>query len=581
MAPFKAPPMLSRSPRSALPHFAALVSFVLLAMWFMGPVLSQPSSLAIGHPNNDVWNHVWGYGFVAQSLANGEWPLHTDLLNWPHGGTLWFIDLVGALMTLPINWMSGPVAAYNASMLIQWVLAGAGMYALAWRVTGSAAGAWAAGIAFQTMPHLMGQAYNGISETLMAGFLPLALLGLRELFHAPSKRTAIWAGLGLGVTALANWYYGLFAGIVLLGLIGRSMWRTRGRVTASAQRCVIPFALTVIAVAAPAFFAFRASMSAVDAVVTRDPQFVWATLVLHNMTDLVSFFRPGKHYSPDLKEAFGEDLIVVVYLGHALLWPALIGFRSDFRARMKSWAAMALGFFLLALGPFLFIAGDYVSAFGGWIPLPFLALFKWTPMFSRISHAYRFSVGVSLALCMLLAWSIRSLRGSGKPVWLFAIIIAALRIGESTMASPAHFPLPTATATVSAAVASLDGGAVLDLPVGRPVLARSQYSLGQLAHGQPSPYGLNDPLPQSLRANRFLRFLVEMEYSTTATLPAQLPWFDLEMGRLAAIEDGLKWIVMHEASYPSGQYARTARFLDIAATPVHYGEGVRIYRLEP
>ena len=138
-----------------------------------------------------------------------------------------------------------------------------------------------------------------------------------------------------------------------------------------------------------------------------------------------------------------------------------------------------------------------------------------------------------------------------------------------------------ADATVPAVVASLDGGAVLDLPVGRPVLARSQYSLAQLAHGQPSPYGLNDPLPQSLRANRFLRFLVEMEYSTTATLPAQLPWFDLEIGRLAAIEDGLKWIVMHEASYPSGQFARTARFLDITATPVHYGEGVRIYRLEP
>ena len=108
---------------------------------FMHPVLGAPTTLAIGHPNNDVWNHVWGYGFVAQSLAAGEWPMHTDLLNWPHGGTLWFIDLLGALITLPINWLSGPVAAYNSGMLIQWVLAGVGMYALAWRVTGSIAGA--------------------------------------------------------------------------------------------------------------------------------------------------------------------------------------------------------------------------------------------------------------------------------------------------------------------------------------------------------------------------------------------------------------------------------------------------------
>ena len=49
----------------------------------------------------------------------------------------------------------------------------------------------------------------------------------------------------------------------------------------------------------------------------------------------------------------------------------------------------------------------------------------------------------------------------------------------------------------------------------------------------------------------------------------------------AALADGLRWVVMHQASYPSGQFARTARFLDIVATPVHQGDGVRIYKLEP
>jgi hypothetical protein len=322
-------------------------------------------------------------------------------------------------------------------------------------------------------------------------------------------------------------------------------------------------------------------MSADDAVVTRDPSFVWATLVLHNMTDVVSFFRPGKHYSPDLKASFGEDLIVVVYLGHALIWPALIGLFSDFRKRMTSWVLFGLGTFTLTLGPFLFIAGDYVQAFGGWIPLPFLALFKWTPMFSRISHAYRFSVAVTLALCILLAWSIRSMQRTRVPVFLIALLISVARIGESVLASPAPFPLPVSEASVPDVIASLDGGAVLDLPVGRPVLARSEYSLGQLAHGQPSPYGLNDPLPMSLRTNRFLRFLVEMEYSTTATLPAQLPWFDLTIARKAVIADGLLWIVLHKDQYPESQFARTARFLDITATPVYDEDELRIYRLDP
>ena len=573
--------MLTRLPTSPLRHLAAWSTFIALALWQISPVLSSPSTLAIGHPGNDVWNHIWGYGFVADKLRAGEWPLHTELLNWPSGGSLWFIDMMGAIITLPINLVSGPVVAYNASYLLQFVLCGVGMYALAWSVTGSALGAWAAGMAYQTMPHLMGQAYNGISETMMAGFLPLALLTLRKLFHHPTQKNALVAGLTLGITALANWYYGLFAGIALLGLVARALLRhPLAAMNRHVDKATV-FGLTTLTVVAPAFIAFTASMSADDAVVTRDPQFVWATLVLHNMTDVVSFFRPGKHYSPDLKALFGEDLLVIVYLGHLLLWPSLMVLGTRFRHRARSWATLGLGYGLLCLGPFLFVGGDYVQAFGGWIPLPFLGLFEWFPMFSRISHAYRFAVGITVALCVLLAYALRAMQSGRFRGPVPAALLVMFMVGERLYASPAPFPLPTSDASVPAVLASLKGGAVLDLPVGRPVLARSAYALGQLQHGQPTPYGLNDPWPESLRENRFLRILVELEYSTAATLPAQLPWFDIAMGRQAAVADGLKWVVLHQATYPERQFARTARFLDITATPVYEGEGLRIYRLDP
>ena len=573
--------MLTRVRQQSWKHLLAWLSFVLLALWQVSPILSSPTELAIGHPANDVWNHIWGYGFVAQSLLSGELPFHTELMNWPEGGTLWFIDMMGAILTLPVYMVSGPVAAYNTSYLLMWTLCGVGMYALALRVTGSVLGAWAAGIAYQSMPHLLGQATNGISETLMAGFLPLALLEIRNLFHQPSTKTALRAGFILGLTALANWYYGLFAGIALLGLCARGLVRAGLSRRREVLRYGGLFFFTTLVLVGPAFLTFSMSMAVEDAVVTRDSSFVWATLVLHNMTDVVSFFRPGKHYSPDLKALFGEDLLVIVYLGHALLWPALFAAFTVYRRKISSWAALGLVYFVLCLGPFLFIGGDYIQAFGGWIPLPFLALFKWFPMFSRISHAYRFTVGVGLVLCVLLAWTVRAMQRGRLAGFAPVALLAALRLAESFYASPAVFPLPVAEATVPSAVKSLEGGAVLDLPVGRPVLARSQYALAQLVHQQPSPYGLNDPFPKSLRTNRFLRFLVEMEYSSAATLPANIPWFDIHMGRQAAQADGLKWIVMHEASYPSGQYARTARFLDIVATAVHDGDGIRIYKLDP
>jgi hypothetical protein len=130
-------------------------------------------------------------------------------------------------------------------------------------------------------------------------------------------------------------------------------------------------------------------------------------------------------------------------------------------------------------------------------------------------------------------------------------------------------------------MALLKDGAVFDLPIGVPVLARSRYGMGQLVHLQPVPYGLNDPIPRYIEVNHFTRFLVELELSTIHTLPPSLPWLDLELGRQAAVADGLRWIVLHEAAYPEHTFIQVSRFLDLVATPVVHQQGRRIYRLDP
>jgi hypothetical protein len=558
--------------------------FLALACWQIAPVLGAFSTRALGHAGNDVWNHIWGFAYVADSLQRGELPLHTDLLGWPTGGSLWFIDTFGAILTLPVNWVAGPVAAYNASFLFNLTLAGSGAYLLAKAVSGIRAGALLAGIAFQTTPHLLGQAYNGISETMAIGWLPLCLLAIRWASQQPGPRRGLIAGLMMGLCALANWYYGLFAGMALIGLLVRGAYRslqTRQRPSRAVWWALGVGLIATGLVVGPTFHAFRETMAAHDAVVSRDPAFVWATLVLHNMTDVVSLFRPGKHYSPDLKAQFGEDLIVVVYLGHALLWPALAVLLTRLRSKASSWAWLGAGFGVLTLGPFLFAGGDYVEVLGGWLPLPFLGLYEAVPMFSRISHAYRFVIGLSLALAMMLALMIRYVRLRRGPVWAVVLGLALLRVGETHYGSPAVFPLPTVSTKVPAVTALLQDGAVFDLPIGVPVLARSKYGLDQLVHMQPVPYGLNDPVPRHIAANHFTRFLVELEWSNIHTLPPSLPWLDLELGRQAAVADGLRWIVLHEESYPAPIFTRVSQFLDLVATPVHHQQGRRIYRLDP
>lgn len=512
--------------------------------WVMFPVLGSPHTLALGDGRTDVWNHVWGYAFVYESLASGQLPTHTDLLGWPEGGSLWFIDTFGALLTLPIQAALGPIAAYNAAIAGQLALCCVGAYLLALRVTDSSAAATFAAVAYGTTPHLLAQAHNGISESLAAGWLPLVL------WAALGRRTVL-AGVLLGVCAWANNYYGLFGGLCLLAL---GHWRAA--------------ALGVV-VAVPGVGALLSTLAAEDALVQRDPGFVRSTLLLHNMTDVVSLFRPGRHYSPDLLARFGEHLIVVVYVGWGVLLAALPALR---RRRSWRWGGLAAGFLVLTLGPYLYLGGDYVLVADGWIPLPFAALSS-LPGFSALSHAYRFIVGASLALCVLAALTIASSR---RP-WPWAIGLSLLRFVE-VGAGPAVWPLPVAQADIPEVYGELQG-AILDLPVGVPVLERSVYGLYQLKHRQPSPYGLNDHVPPLLWANRFTRYLIEAEWSSTNTLPARGPWVDVELGRRALVADGLCWVVLHQRFYTEQRLARVAGLLDALAEPVHDDGEVRVYRL--
>ena len=567
--------------------------YTLLATVLCGSVLPNPAHLALGHPGNDVWNHVWGYWWVAHALGQGDLPIRTELLGWPNGGSLWFIDFFNAVLTLPVQWIAGPVAAYNFSIWFNLILCGVGAYALARRVTDSFEGAVLAGAAYLTAPHLLAQVYNGISETVSAGWLPLALLALRDAFHHPRASKGAIAGAMIAVTAVANWYYGLFAGIVLSGLILRALARALPRAgarapnrrtlqsAATAASALLAGTVTAAGIAAVPFGLFAQSMGAADALVTRDPGFVWITLVMHNMTDVLALVHPGKYYSPDLHAAFGEDLIVVVYLGAALLFPACLLYFTPLVRQVESWLALLVAFLVLTLGPFLFIDGSYVNVQGGWIPLPFLLLFEWFPMFSRISHAYRFVVGVTLALCVLAAFAVKIAPRYGISARRAAIAIGAARIIEALWLSPAVFPIPASPVEVPAIYKQLTDGAVLDLPITMPVLARSKLLVNQIVHGQPVPFGLNDPVPKFLHNNHYSHYIVALERRSAMFLPPEIPDIDLAAGQAQLVALGCRWIVVHRDSYTADQYIRVAHFLDITARAVSDDGALRVYDLLP
>lgn len=569
----------------------ALLVSLLVAVLITWPVAVLPTAGALGHPGNDVWNHLWGYWWVAREIGEGRFPLVTNLMHFPDTSRLFFIDTFGALITLPVQWLLGPVAALNAVMVLCVWGAGFGAWALGREVLAEVYGegpdvdrtALIAAVAWPCSPHLLAQTYNGITETLFAAGLPLTMVAVMRLYARPSWSGALQAGVAGGLCTLANWYWGLFAGIgALLLLLALALGR-RERVRWAGIPAPVGLAAAVgAALVGPALAGFAATLDAPDAIVSRDPEFVWRSLIDHNMTDLVSLFRPGRVYSPDLKALTGEDLLIVTYLGWGVLALAALGWLRTPRWRDRlPWALWVGVFGVLMLGPYLYVAGDYVTVADRRIPLPFLALFELLPIFQRISHPFRFVMPVQLALLMLGLLGAATLR----PAW--RVGATALIAVEFLGFSPGPWPLPRSDTRLPPYLAELAAdpvpGAVIDLPANVPNLERAVYLYWQTVHGRPSPYSLNEPMPPVLSRSHLVRTLLVAEAGRLDRLPRLLGELDLVASGRALRGLGVRYVVVHERLYPRDRLEQVLTVLRVALGPETSAtpDGRRIWRLEP
>ncbi len=584
-------PAIPPAPRADRSHLLAAISSVVLAVVVTWPLVLSPTTLLVGHPGNDNWNHAWGYWWVASELSQGRWPSHTELLTWPSGGTLYFIDSVQAVVSLPLQWLGGPALAYNLVVLAGLATAAFGAYLLARRVTGSAIAAGVALVTYGAAPHLLGQAYNGISETVCAGWLPLTLWALVRLIDRPVWTRALTLGAFAAVCALTSWYYGLMAavgGVVLL------LWQGAIQPYATRWRQLVPMLGLAGAVAgvlvSPMLFVFRQSLEAADALVTRDPAFVRRSLMDHNITDILAFVRLGTRPSPDLFALYGEQLVIIISLGWTTLaLGALALFRRHRSRELSPWLWAGLVCFVFSLGPYLNVDGHYVELGGSRVPLPFLLLFDALPLFDRISHPFRFVVGVGLALSMFAAagfrYSTRQMPVSVQ-AGLMALLVTAFA-AETVWATPASLPVPNSSAAIPAAYTEMQqdpvAGAVLDLPMTTPNLERAVYSWYQTAHGRPAPWGLNDPMPRALLQNRLTATLIRLEANRARSLPPSIPALDVVVGARQLVRTGYRYIVLHENLYPRDRRNMVVTILQgVFGAPTAYPEDhLLVWRLDP
>lgn len=441
---------------------------IILASVICFPVFLFPTQKILGSENVDVWNHMWGAWWWKEQFMSGTLPYDTDLLMWPNGGVLWFIDPVLAFFTWPLTLLS-PVLGYNLGVIAMVAFASFATRFFARSIGCSQKGEMIASIGVCCSAWLIGEIHNGISESVNIGFGALAL-ALVERASQNRQTTKIhqnpwlWAGISVGGCFWVSPYLGLAISIA-------SFFRSISLIKKAWFGGIV-----AIFIALPSILTLRGQLLDERAIIKK-PDTMNETLALHNAVDPQIFFRPFGFQSQDLS---AEGFYHSMYFGLVVLALAF----PIFQIR-KKWFVGAILCVIFSLGPYLYIDGGWYVISSSRLRLPW-----WFVQQAglAITHPLRLAVP-----SLIIFSAFAGLQASTLQLRKYTIPLCLLVAIDGLLISGAPWPLATADATIPAVYQLVkedqrDVG-VLDLPTDSgSTMKASKYLYYQTYHSKPIPY---------------------------------------------------------------------------------------------
>lgn len=187
-----------------------------------------------GDPFLNLWILGWGLKtWTGDPSAILDGRVFNANIFFPAEGTLTYSDhfLLQALALSPIYAISqNAVLCYNLLVLLSVALSGLAMHAFVRAVTGSAPGAFLAGLAWACWPYRTAHLLHIQLQALY--FMPLAMLALHRVVARRRWRDALLLGMATALQAIASVYYGVMT-MVALAVAGAALavatgqWRSR------------------------------------------------------------------------------------------------------------------------------------------------------------------------------------------------------------------------------------------------------------------------------------------------------------------------------------------------------------------
>ena len=403
------------------PHLAALLGFLLLSLLLTWPLPLHLTTHVPGDGIDDpalAWNLWWvKFALVDRqvSLFDCRW------MFYPVGINLAFYTLtvLNGLLSVPLQTAASVILANNVLLLSSFVLSGYGAFLLVrevqrqpiWAQTSGRPRpefwpAFGAGVIYAFASSKLFYAALGQANIASSQWIPFCALYLVRLGRASAWRQAwragAWAGLFLGLQLWAEMTFASFL-LLLVGLFS-VRWLTAALTSARRRTGLTPQVGGLLVLAVVVALGALPLLAAMLPDLRAEGDFFGSGGGFADLfsADLAGFVQPTQLHpllgAAARAAAFPHDKGQHLYPGFVVLALALWGtWRSRRRGEARFWAAAALVFFLLALGPTLRLNGHDTGIAG-----PF-ALLARLPFFNGNRYPSRFSVMLMLSLAVLAA----------------------------------------------------------------------------------------------------------------------------------------------------------------------------------
>jgi hypothetical protein len=589
--------------------------YLLLTLALTYPLVRQFTA-AIPGDGFDGWQNYWNLWWMKVALLEqGSSLYYTPLLYAPTGVSLLFHTLnpFNGFFTLPVQVAWGLFPAYNLAVVFSFTAGGFGTYLLARQVLAAArAGrtgkpeprgthlaAFTAGVIFAFAPFHMAHLLGHL-QLISLEWLPYyALYAIRLVLHSPLDgrrwlRDAFMAGFFLLLVGLCDWYYVLYSLIFTVLVLVWAAWKClRARAWPNMARLLAGLALTglVFGLAIGSVLAPMLRQARQSKFMVPDPA-QSRTL----SADLLAFVTPQEFqplwgaWARDRARNFTATVAEhQVFAGYSVLLLALAGIWTGRRSlnrkrpgRMEPgagllwlWLAVALVFWILALGPVLHINGQTALLPGGHeLTLPYAWLARAIPFLNISRSVSRFDVMLMLALALLAAFGIQWLSARRKAGSVLALTVLGLILFEFW---PAPYPLspPDTPGWYLTLAADPRPGSVLNLPMNWD---RPGYLLYQTVHHKPlaaAYISRDDPRTLVERAPVLQHF---------RHLGPDIIDLDLaQQGRQVLADLGVSWVVLDRYKMPGARERSynedTARAIFGGQAPAYQDQRLTVYEV--